>query len=93
MSKRGFAAAGRRNILLFTHGRMYRHRQKGAERAMNHEKKQPKKPAQPKEALLSPEVLAEIWQAPKNSIPTDVLGSYTGTGLANEQPEQDADDL
>ena len=26
-------------------------------------------------------------------IPSDVLGSYTGTGINGEAPEQDADDL
>jgi len=54
---------------------------------MGKSKKQQKKPA------LPPEVLAEIWQAPENSIPADVLGSYTGTGLDREQPVQDADDI
>ena len=42
---------------------------------------------------LPPEVLAEIWQAQTQGIPTDVLGSYKGTGLKSEQPVQDADDL
>lgn len=60
---------------------------------MSHMKKNQKKSELPKKALLSPQALAEIWHAPTNSIPTDVLGSYTGTGPANEQPEQDADDL
>ncbi|MBS5874109.1 MAG: hypothetical protein KIC46_08345 [Clostridiales bacterium] len=54
---------------------------------MGKSKKQQKKPALPLE------VLAEIWQAPENGIPTDVLGSYTGTGLDSKQPVQDADDL
>ena len=44
-------------------------------------------------ATLQPEVLAKIWQSPSQGIPTDVLGSYTGTGIQNEQPVQDADDL
>ena len=35
---------------------------------------------------LPPEVLAKIWQSPSQGIPTDVLGSYTGTGIQNEQP-------
>ena len=42
---------------------------------------------------LPPEVLAKIWQSPSQGIPTDVLGSYTGTGIQNAQPVQDADDL
>lgn len=42
---------------------------------------------------LPPEALAEIWQPQAQGIPTDVLGSYTGTGLENERPVQDADDL
>lgn len=54
---------------------------------MSKSKKQRKKPALPLE------ILAEIWQAPENGIPTDVLGSYTGTGLDREYPVQDADDL
>lgn len=29
----------------------------------------------------------------KGPIPSDVLGSYTGTGTSDLQPEQDADDL
>ncbi len=42
---------------------------------------------------LPPEVLAEIWQTAENGIPTDVLGSYTGTAQQKERPVQDADDL
>ena len=42
---------------------------------------------------LPPEVLAKIWQSPSQGIPTDVLGSYTGTAESGEIPEQDADDL
>lgn len=53
--------------------------------------KQPKQKRKP--AALSPETLAEIWQPVGEEIPTDVLGSYTGTGIKSEQPEQDADDL
>ncbi len=29
----------------------------------------------------------------QDGIKSDVLGSYTGTGYADDQPEQDADDL
>ncbi|MDF1494173.1 MULTISPECIES: hypothetical protein [Eubacteriales] len=29
----------------------------------------------------------------KSEIPTDVLGSYTGTARDGEKPDQDADDL
>lgn len=29
----------------------------------------------------------------KGAIPSDVLGSYTGTGEVDDVPEQDADDL
>lgn len=36
--------------------------------------------------------LKEIWR-PDGENPTDVLGSYTGTGRKGEQPVQDADDL
>lgn len=54
---------------------------------MNPPKKRPQKPA------LPPETLAQIWQTPLTGIPTDVLGSYTGTGLPHERPVQDADDL
>lgn len=32
-------------------------------------------------------------QAASGGIPSDVLGSYTGTGIAGERPIQDADDL
>lgn len=60
---------------------------------MSNSRKHPKKPAPPSGALLPPETLAQIWQTPSCGIPSDVLGSYTGTGPANEQPVQDADDL
>lgn len=36
--------------------------------------------------------LKKIWR-PDGKNPTDVLGSYIGTGRKDEQPEQDADDL
>ena len=36
------------------------------------------------------QILPQISSAP---IPSDVLGSYTGTAAADPQPEQDADDL
>ena len=32
-------------------------------------------------------------QMSASGIPTDVLGSYTGTGIADPYPVQDADDL
>ena len=36
------------------------------------------------------QILPQISSAP---IPSDVLGSYTGTAAADPYPEQDADDL
>lgn len=37
---------------------------------------------------------AEAWyDAAQDNIPTDVLGSYTGTPVDGLQPVQDADDL
>ena len=36
------------------------------------------------------QILPQISSAP---IPSDVLGSYTGTAAADPHPEQDADDL
>lgn len=33
------------------------------------------------------------YDAMQNEIPTDVLGSYTGTPIDRTVPEQDADDL
>lgn len=38
--------------------------------------------------------IAEVLpQMNRSDVPSDVLGSYTGTGLSDEQPVQDADDL
>lgn len=37
--------------------------------------------------------IADIWQENNAEFATDVLGSYTGTGKDDLQPEQDADDL
>ena len=34
-----------------------------------------------------------LKQEGKSDIPSDVLGSYTGTGANGEHPVQDADDL
>lgn len=38
-------------------------------------------------------IAAALRQESKGEIPSDVLGSYTGTPREEEHPEQDADDL
>ena len=48
-----------------------------------------------KQKKMSPivDAMLEEWEAANESDITDVLGSYTGTPLTGEIPEQDADDL
>lgn len=45
-----------------------------------------------KNKKITEDELRKIWR-PDRENPTDVLGSYTGTGRKDEQPVQDADDL
>ncbi len=60
------------------------------------EKKTKKKPKHPEDHPgISPIMLAAntIVQEGRGLIQSDVLGSYTGTAIDGEMPEQDADDL
>lgn len=44
---------------------------------------------------VRPEALARVLrkEAESTGIPSDVLGSYTGSAMDGERPMQDADDL
>lgn len=39
------------------------------------------------------EAVSELRGTGRDEIPTDTMGSYTGTSYDNDIPEQDADDL
>jgi hypothetical protein len=54
----------------------------------------PDKPKDPEEVDKDIEEMAKtIRAANRSKIPTDVMGSYTGTPRDGEVPTQDADDL
>ncbi len=48
-----------------------------------------------KQKKMSPivDAMIEEWETASESDVADILGSYTGTPLTGEMPEQDADDL
>ena len=47
----------------------------------------------PKKNVNIQDLAATMRRMNQEKIPSDVLGSYTGTDEADEQPVQDADDL
>lgn len=61
---------------------------------MEEERKRPRVlPEKPKIAPVDPVIAGEKLAQKGDNIVSDVLGSYTGTGIDGDRPEQDADDL
>ncbi len=61
---------------------------------MEEERKRPQVlPDKPKIAPVDPVIAAEEMAQQGNNIVSDILGSYTGTAIDGDRPEQDPDDL
>ena len=60
---------------------------------MEPERKRRKSPAGKAPGSLGGEEARTLQRQGRGEIPSDVLGSYTGTPEQGEMPEQDADDL
>lgn len=61
---------------------------------MQEERKRPRVlPEEPKIAPVDPVIAGEKLAQREGNIVSDILGSYTGTGIDGDRPEQDPDDL